>query len=41
MVRNLLNRLLTMEGYEVSEAGDGQAALDSFEATRPTSSSST
>jgi DNA-binding response OmpR family regulator len=28
MVRNLLNRLLTMEGYEVTEVEDGQAALD-------------
>jgi DNA-binding response OmpR family regulator len=35
MVRNLLNRLLSMEGYEVIEAGDGQAALDCLEATPP------
>ena len=28
MVRNLLNRLLTMEGYEVLEVEDGKAALD-------------
>ena len=28
MVRNLLSRLLTMEGYEVTEVEDGQAALD-------------
>ena len=28
MVRNLLNRLLTMEGYEVLEVEDGQGALD-------------
>ena len=28
MVRNLLHRLLTMEGYEVLEAEDGKAALD-------------
>ena len=28
MVRNLLHRLLTMEGYEVVEVEDGQAALD-------------
>jgi len=28
MLRNLLSRLLRMEGYEVLEAGDGAAALD-------------
>ncbi len=28
MLRNLLSRLLRMEGYEVLEAEDGQAALD-------------
>jgi two-component system, OmpR family, phosphate regulon response regulator PhoB len=28
MLRNLLSRLLRMEGYEVVEAADGQAALD-------------
>src|SRR5947199_6698103 len=28
MLRNLLSRLLRMEGFEVLEAGDGAAALD-------------
>src|SRR5436309_749942 len=28
MLRNLLSRLLRMEGYDVIEAGDGAAALD-------------
>jgi DNA-binding response OmpR family regulator len=35
MVRNLLNRLLTMEGYEVIEVEDGQAALELVGKERP------
>ncbi|MGH9039463.1 MAG: response regulator [Acidimicrobiia bacterium] len=35
MVRSLLSRLLTMEGYEVLEAEDGQAAIDLMEGTTP------
>ena len=35
MLRNLLTRLLRMEGYEVIEAADGQGALDQVAAHRP------
>ena len=35
MLRNLLSRLLRMEGYEVVEAADGQAALDVVSAEEP------
>jgi DNA-binding response OmpR family regulator len=35
MLRNLLSRLLRMEGYDVVEAADGQAALDLVEERRP------
>ena len=35
MLRNLLSRLLRMEGYEVIEAEDGQAALDQVAAHSP------
>ena len=35
MVRNLLTRLLSMEGYEVLEAEDGQAAIDLLRKAQP------
>lgn len=35
MLRNLLSRLLRMEGYDVIEAADGEAALDAVEQRRP------
>ncbi len=35
IVREVLNRYLSREGFEVETAADGQAALDVFEATRP------
>lgn len=35
MLRNLLSRLLHMEGYEVIEAPDGEAALDMVAAHKP------
>ena len=35
MLRNLLSRLLRMEGYEVIEAEDGQAALEKVAAEQP------
>ncbi len=35
MLRNLLSRLLRMEGYDVVEAEDGQAALIQIEAHQP------
>jgi DNA-binding response OmpR family regulator len=35
MLRNLLSRLLRMEGYDVIEAADGQAALELAEQRRP------
>ena len=35
MLRNLLSRLLRMEGYDVIEADDGQTALDLVEERRP------
>jgi DNA-binding response OmpR family regulator len=35
MLRNLLSRLLRMEGYEVVEAADGQAALDIVSTQEP------
>jgi DNA-binding response OmpR family regulator len=35
MLRNLLSRLLRMEGYEVLEAEDGQAALDVVAGQKP------
>ena len=35
MVRNLLTRLLSMEGYEVLEADDGQAAIDLLRKAQP------
>jgi len=35
MLRNLLSRLLRMEGYDVIEAADGQAALDLVGERRP------
>jgi two-component system, OmpR family, phosphate regulon response regulator PhoB len=35
MVRNLLTRLLTMEGYDVLEAEDGQAGLDIVRKEQP------
>jgi DNA-binding response OmpR family regulator len=35
MLRNLLSRLLRMEGYDVVEAADGQAALELVEQRRP------
>jgi DNA-binding response OmpR family regulator len=35
MLRNLLSRLLRMEGYDVIEAEDGQTALDLVEERRP------
>ena len=35
MLRNLLSRLLHMEGYEVIEAPDGEAALDMVAAHQP------
>jgi DNA-binding response OmpR family regulator len=35
MLRNLLSRLLRMEGYDVLEAGDGAAALDAVTAEAP------
>jgi len=35
MLRNLLSRLLRMEGYEVLEAGDGEAALEVVAAQHP------
>ena len=35
MLRNLLSRLLRMEGYDVIEAADGQAALDLVEQRGP------
>ena len=35
MLRNLLSRLLRMEGYEVIEAPDGQVALDMVAAHEP------
>ena len=35
MLRNLLSRLLQMEGYEVLEAEDGQAALAAVATRRP------
>jgi DNA-binding response OmpR family regulator len=35
MLRNLLSRLLRMEGYEVIEAEDGQVALEKVAAQRP------
>src|SRR5581483_4302791 len=35
MLRNLLSRLLRMEGYDVIEAADGEAALDLVQERRP------
>ncbi len=35
MLRSLLSRLLRMEGFEVVEAADGQAALDAVASQRP------
>ena len=35
MLRNLLSRLLRMEGYDVIEAEDGQAALDLIDKRQP------
>ena len=35
MLRNLLSRLLRMEGYDVIEAADGEAALDLVQQRRP------
>jgi DNA-binding response OmpR family regulator len=35
MLRNLLSRLLRMEGYDVLEAADGQAALDVLRTEKP------
>jgi DNA-binding response OmpR family regulator len=35
IVRDVLSRYLSREGFEVETAADGQAALDLFEATRP------
>src|SRR5437660_7050918 len=35
MLRNLLSRLLRMEGYEVLEAEDGQAAIEIVRASEP------
>jgi two-component system, OmpR family, response regulator ResD len=35
IVREVLSRYLSREGFEVETAADGQAALDVFEATRP------
>jgi DNA-binding response OmpR family regulator len=35
IVREVLSRYLSREGFEVETAADGQAALDAFEATRP------
>jgi DNA-binding response OmpR family regulator len=35
IVREVLSRYLTREGFEVETAADGQAALEVFEATRP------
>jgi two-component system, OmpR family, response regulator ResD len=35
IVRDVLSRYLSREGFEVETAADGQAALDVFEATRP------
>jgi DNA-binding response OmpR family regulator len=35
IVRDVLSRYLSREGFEVETAADGQAALDAFEATRP------
>ena len=35
MLRNLLSRLLRMEGYDVAEAEDGQAALELVEKRQP------
>jgi DNA-binding response OmpR family regulator len=35
MLRNLLSRLLRMEGYDVAEAEDGVSALEVVEAQRP------
>jgi two-component system, OmpR family, phosphate regulon response regulator PhoB len=35
MLRNLLSRLLRMEGYDVIEAPDGEAALDLVQQRRP------
>ncbi|HZI38246.1 MAG TPA: response regulator transcription factor [Acidimicrobiia bacterium] len=35
MLRNLLSRLLRMEGYEVIEASDGEEALAQLEAGKP------
>lgn len=35
MVRNLLTRLLSMEGYDVLEADDGQAAIDLLTKEQP------
>src|SRR5690348_8258423 len=35
MLRNLLSRLLRMEGYDVLEAGDGVAALQAVETESP------
>ncbi len=35
MIRNLLNRLLSMEGFEVLEAEDGQAAMEILTKEQP------
>jgi DNA-binding response OmpR family regulator len=35
IVREVLSRYLSREGFEVETAADGRAALDAFEATRP------
>ena len=35
IVREVLSRYLSREGFEVETAADGQTALDAFEATRP------
>jgi two-component system, OmpR family, response regulator ResD len=35
IVRDVLSRYLSRQGFEVETAADGQAALDLFEATRP------
>jgi DNA-binding response OmpR family regulator len=35
IVREVLSRYLSREGFEVETAADGQAALEAFEATRP------
>src|SRR5919106_3628668 len=35
IVRDVLSRYLSREGFEVETAADGQAALEVFEATRP------